>query len=48
MLIREWAELAQDPPPAGFVFSSENLKTPLSLDNVWRWYMHPKLKSAAK
>jgi integrase len=46
-LIREWAELAEDPSPEGFVFPSERLTTPLSLDNLWRRYMLPKLEAAA-
>jgi hypothetical protein len=33
-LIKEWRELAQDPSPDGFVFPSEKLTTPLSLDNL--------------
>ena len=44
-LIAEWAALAEDPSPGGFVFPSETLKTPLSLDNLWRRYMCPKLES---
>src|SRR5262249_17598372 len=44
-LIREWAELAEDPQPGGFVFPSERLSTPLSLDNLWRRYMRPKLEA---
>jgi integrase len=42
-LIAEWAELAEDPSPDGFVFPSEKLTTPLSLDNVWRRHIFPKL-----
>jgi hypothetical protein len=42
-LIKEWADLAQDPTPDGFVFPPEKLTTPLSLDNLWRRYMCPKL-----
>jgi integrase len=42
-LFEEWAELAQDPSPDGFVFPSEKLVTPLSLDNLWRRYMSPEL-----
>jgi len=41
-LITEWAELAED--PEGFVFPSERLTTPLSLDNLWRRYMQPALE----
>ena len=44
-LITEWADLSEDPWPDGFVFPSETLKTPLSLDNVWRRCMQPKLES---
>lgn len=43
-LIRQWAEFAEDPSPDGFVFPSEKLTTPLSLDNLWRRYMLPKLE----
>jgi integrase len=42
-LLREWAGLAQDPSPDGFVFPSEKVTTPLSLDNLWRRYMFPTL-----
>jgi integrase len=42
-LLKEWAGLAQDPSPDGFVFPSEKITTPLSLDNLWRRYMFPKL-----
>jgi integrase len=42
-LLKEWAGLAQDPSPDGFVFPSEKLVTPLSLDNVWRRNMFPTL-----
>ena len=45
-LIREWADLAEDPSPDGFVFPSEKLATPLSLDNLWRRNMLPKLEKA--
>ena len=40
------AELAEDPSEEGFVFPSEKLTTPLSLDNLWRRYMLPKLEKA--
>ena len=43
-LITEWADLAEDPSPDGFVFPSEKLTTPLSLDNLWRRSMQPKLE----
>ena len=42
-LMKEWAGLAQDPSPDGFVFPSEKITTPLSLDNLWRRYMFPTL-----
>ena len=42
-LLKEWAEPAQDPSPDGFVFPSEKLVTPLSLDNLWRRNMFPTL-----
>lgn len=44
-LVKEWAELAEDPTPRGFVFPSERLTTPLSLDNLWRRNMVPKLRT---
>ena len=43
-LLREWANLAEDPRPEGFVFPSEKLTTPLSLDNLWRRHMQPTLE----
>jgi len=46
-LIEEWAELAEDPSPEGFVFPSEKLTTPLSLDNLWRRYMQPALEKVS-
>lgn len=42
-LLKEWAGMAQDPSPDGFLFPSEKLVTPLSLDNLWRRNMFPKL-----
>lgn len=45
-LLRDWAELAEDPSPDGFVFPSEKLTTPLSPDNLWRRSMQPKLEKA--
>ena len=42
-LLKEWAGLAQDPSPDGFVFPSEKVVTPVSLDNLWRRHMQPKL-----
>jgi len=43
-LFQEWAALAVDPRPDGFVFPSEKVTTPLSPDNLWRRYMLPKLE----
>ncbi|MFN3325857.1 MAG: tyrosine-type recombinase/integrase [Bryobacteraceae bacterium] len=43
-LLKEWAELAQDPSPDGFVFPSEKVSTPISLDNLWRRSMRPRLE----
>jgi len=40
-LLKEWRELAQD--PEGFVFPSENPKSPLGLGSVWKRNMKPKL-----
>jgi integrase len=42
-LMKEWAGLAQDPSPDGFVFPSEKITTPMSPDNIWRRDMFPKL-----
>ena len=44
LLIKEWRELAEDPSLEAFVFPSEKLSTPLSLDNLWRRYMYPALE----
>jgi len=44
-LLKEWAELAQDPSSDGFVFPSEKITTPVSLDNLWRRNMLPKLEN---
>lgn len=43
-LLKEWAGLAQDPSPDGFVFPSEKVTTPISLDNLWRRNMRPRLE----
>ena len=43
-LLMEWRGLARDRNPEAFVFPSENLKTPLSPDNVWRRSMKPELE----
>ncbi len=43
-LLTEWADLAEDPSAEGFVFPSERITTPLSLDNLWRRSMQPKLE----
>jgi integrase len=42
-LLKQWAELAQDPSPEGFLFPSEKVTTPISLDNIWRRNMCPVL-----
>lgn len=44
-LLKEWAGLAQDPSPDGFVFPSEKVTTPISLDNLWRRNMRPVLEA---
>jgi integrase len=43
-LLREWSSVAEDPSPDGFVFPSERVVTPLTLDNLWRRSMQPKLE----
>jgi integrase len=43
-LLTKWADLAEDPSAEGFVFPSERITTPLSLDNLWRRSMQPKLE----
>jgi integrase len=43
-LLNEWADRAEDPSAEGFVFPSERVSTPLSLDNVWRRSIQPKLE----
>ena len=43
-LLNEWADLAEAPGADGFVFPSERIVTPLSLDNLWRRFMQPKLE----
>src|SRR5262249_1791464 len=45
-LLTEWVDIAEVPSPDGFVFPSEKLTTPLSLDNLWRRSMQPKLEKA--
>ncbi len=42
--LKQWAELAQDPTPDGFLFPSEKVSTPISLDNIWRRNMCPVLE----
>src|SRR5436309_58929 len=44
-LLKQWAELARDPSPEGFVFPSENLSAPLSADNLWRRNLKPRLET---
>lgn len=43
-LLKQWLGLAQDTSPEAFVFPSESLATPLSVDNLWRRTMKPKLE----
>lgn len=43
-LLEEWSTLALHPSDDGFVFPSEKVVTPLSLDNLWRRSMQPKLE----
>jgi hypothetical protein len=43
-LLEDWSTLALDPSDDGFVFPSEKVVTPLSLDNLWRRSMQPKLE----
>lgn len=43
-LLDEWSGLSLDPSEDGFVFPSEKVVTPLSLDNLWRRNMQPRLK----
>ena len=43
-LLREWADLAEDPTAEGFIFPSERISTPISLDNVWRRSIQPRLE----
>ena len=45
--MKEWAGLAQDPSPDEFLFPSEKLVTPLSLNNLWRRNMFSKLDKIA-
>jgi integrase len=42
-LLNEWAELGRDRSPDGFLFPSEKVTTPISLDNLWRRNMRPVL-----
>ena len=44
-LLEEWSALSLDPSEDGFVFPSEKVVTPLSLDNLWRRSMQPKLET---
>lgn len=44
-LLKQWAEVAQDPSPDGFVFPPEKVTTPISLDNLWRRNMRPALEA---
>jgi integrase len=44
-LLRDWADLAEDPTAEGLIFPSERISTPISLDNVWRRSIRPKLET---
>jgi hypothetical protein len=44
-LLKQWAGLAQDPSPDGFVFPSERITTPVSLNTLWRRHMLPELEN---
>jgi integrase len=44
--IETWRRLAADSGANAWVFPSENLKTPVARDNVWRRFIAPKLKNA--
>jgi integrase len=39
-----WRNVARSTAPDAFVFPSERLSTPVSLKNVWRRFIEPKLK----
>ena len=43
-LLQEWFPMALDPREEGFVFPSERVTTALSMDNLWKRSMHPKLE----
>jgi integrase len=43
--IKAWMAVSPDARPEAWVFPSENLRTPLSRDNVWRRSIQPKLES---
>jgi integrase len=43
--IAEWLAASPDTGPDGWLFPSENLKTPLAKDNVWRRNIAPALKA---
>ena len=43
--IAEWLTASPDTGPDGWLFPSENLKTPLAKDNVWRRNIAPTLKA---
>lgn len=42
--LKAWSEMRRDPSPAGFVFPSEKLTTPLNRDNLWRRNIQPRLQ----
>ena len=43
-LLGKWAEMTKSSGQDAFVFPSEKLTTPISLDNLWRRSMQPKLE----
>src|SRR2546425_260704 len=44
--IQTWRRLSADTSADAWVFPSENSKTPVAKDNVWRGFIAPKLKDA--
>ncbi len=42
--IEEWKQVCPDISPDGWVFPSENLRTPLRRDNCWRRHIRPRLE----
>ena len=44
--LQEWLQSSPDTGPDGWLFPSENLKTPAWKDTVWEDHVRPKLKAA--